>query len=190
MIARPWTYRVVRLSILVVLTALGAAAARPAAAGDLAKLDTSLKLIPADAAFYTSMLRNREQFEAIKNSKAWAKIMEMPVVQLGLLMYNAQVQSPGSGPAKLEAVLENPETRKVVDLLADMASDEIFVYGDKNVVGFLELVQNVTSAMRFEPAYLQITGKAEGRGRNLQGAVAISALVKDAKLIGVPNLVV
>ena len=58
---------VVRLDsrFLVALATLVAAAARPAAADDLAKLDTSLKLIPADAAFYSSMLRNREQFQAI-----------------------------------------------------------------------------------------------------------------------------
>jgi hypothetical protein len=189
MIARLWKNRFVRFSIFVVLTALAAAAARPAAAADLDKLDTSLKLIPADAAFYSSMLRNREQIEAIKNSKAWAKIMEMPVVQFGLLMYNAQAQSPGSGPAQLQAVLENPEMRKVIDLLAEMASDEIFVYGDKSFADFLQLVQDVSSATRFGPVVLQITGQAGGRSHELQGTAAISALAADVKLISVPNLV-
>jgi hypothetical protein len=189
MIARLWKNRFVRFSIFVMLTALATAAARPAAAADLDKLDTSLKLIPADAAFYSSMLRNREQVEAIKNSKAWAKIMEMPVVQFGLLMYNAQAQSPGSGPAQLQAVLENPEMRKVIDLLAEMASDEIFVYGDKSFADFLQLVQDVSSATRFGPVVLQITGQAGGRSHELQGTAAISALAADAKLISVPNLV-
>ena len=45
-----------------------------ARAGDLEKLDTSLKLIPADAAFYSSMLRNREQIEMFLQSKAFAKL--------------------------------------------------------------------------------------------------------------------
>jgi hypothetical protein len=191
MIARPWKYRFVRLSILVALTALGVAAARPAVAGDLAKLDTSLKLIPADAAFYSSMLRNREQFEAVKNSKAVAKIMQMPIVQMGLLMYNAQAQSPGSPLAQFEAALENPESRKIVDLLVDMVSDEVFVYGDKKFVDFVELFQIVNTAQSFGPMTAQITGETEGRSPGqLQGGAVLSALAKNTKLMGLPNVVV
>ena len=108
MIARHWNDRLIRLSIFAAVAAVGVLAARPAAAADLAKLDTSLKLIPADAAFYSSMLRNREQFEAIKNSNAWAKIMEMPVVQMGLFLYNAQVETPDSGPAQVGSRPEQP----------------------------------------------------------------------------------
>ena len=128
---------------------IGRAAPRPAAADDLAKLDTSLKLIPADAAFYSSMLRNREQFEAIKNSKAWAKIVELPVVQFGLAMYNMQVQSPDSIPAQMHAALEDSENRDTVDLLNEMVSDEVFVYGDKHVVDFVRLFQIVNTARSF-----------------------------------------
>jgi len=48
-------------------------------------------------------------------------------------MYDDLAQTPGSAPAQLEAALENSRTRKTVDLLADMASDEVFVYGDKKM---------------------------------------------------------
>ena len=166
MTARLGKYRTVRLSILAVVTALGMAAARPAVAGDLAKLDASLKLIPADAAFYTSTMHNREQFEAVKNSKAWAKVMEMPFVQFGLFMYNVQVQTPGTIPAQLAAVLENPDARKILDLLADMASDEVFVYGDKKVVDLVQLFQIVNTARNFGPLTVLANGGIEGRRRS------------------------
>ena len=123
----------------------------PSPAGELDKLDTSLKLIPDDAAFYSSMMRNREQFEAIAKSNAWAKIMEMPVVQMGLSLYNMQLANPDSSPAKIDAALKNPEMRKILDLLADMASDEVFVYGDKNFVDFMKLFQIVNGANSFGP---------------------------------------
>ena len=190
MFARQWNHRWVRFLVFVALVAFGMLAARPLAAADLAKLDTSLKLIPADAAFYSSMLRNREQFEAVKNSKAFAKIMEMPVVQMGLTMYNMQAQSPGTGPAKFEEALHNPETRKIIDLLADMAADEVFVYGDKNFVDFLELAQNLVGAMRYGPAVMQLTNKEHAKRRDMQASVAISALAENTKLIAVPNLVI
>jgi len=191
MTARRWKYRFVRLSIFVALTALVVAAARPVAAGDLAKLDTSLKLIPADAAFYSSMLRNREQFDAVKNSKALAKIMEMPVVQMGLMMYNAQVQTPGSIPAQLEAAIENPEGRKTVDLLTEMVSDEVFVYGDKKFVDFVRLFQIVNTAQSFGSMKAQIVGEDEGRSaQQIQAGAALSALARNVKLLGLPNIVI
>ena len=42
-----------------------------ARAQDLSKAAESLNLVPADAASYTVMLRNKEQIQAIANSKAW-----------------------------------------------------------------------------------------------------------------------
>jgi hypothetical protein len=191
MTARRLQYRLVGLSMFVALLALVAMAARPAVAGDLAKLDTSLKLIPADAAFYTSMLRNREQIEAIKKSKAWAKVVDMPVVQWALSMYNAQAQTPGSAPAQFEAALANPEGQKVVALLADMASDEIFVYGDKKFVDLVHLFQVVNAAQSFGPAMAHLNGQAEGRKpEQIQGGAVLEALAKNTKLIDLPNLVI
>ncbi len=190
MTTRWWTYRLARLSIFVVLAALLTAAARPAAAGDLTKLDTSLKLIPADAAFYACMLRNRQQFEAVKNSKAWAKIMEMPVVQFVLSMYNDQVQTPGTRPAQLQAALEDPENRDTFDLLADMVSGEVFVYSDKRFVDFARLLQIIDADQDFAWIKAQFSGENESRSAEQAEAEAtLSALARSGKLSGVPNVV-
>ena len=117
MVARHWNSRLARISVVALaLLAAGWLAGAVAAAGELDKLDTSLKLIPEDAAFYASMLRNREQFEAIRRSNAWAKIREMPVVQMGVSLYQMQLNSPGSRLALIQAKLQNPEVRKIVDL--------------------------------------------------------------------------
>jgi hypothetical protein len=178
------------IAVLASAVALGVQPAR-AEDGKLDKIDSSLKLIPEDAAFYSSMMRNREQFEAIRGSKAWAKIKAMPVVQMGLALYTSQAGEPVSVPGKIEIALKNPETRKIVDLLRDMASEEIFVYGDESFVDFLTLAQNLISAMRYGPMVLQLTGPNEGHNPDeLQGRVLMSALAQDIDLIGVPNLVV
>ncbi len=54
----------------------------------------SLDVVPADAAFYSALLRNREQYDAIVNSKAFAKIMELPYVKQGLQALEAQTGAP------------------------------------------------------------------------------------------------
>jgi hypothetical protein len=137
------------------------------------------------------MMRNREQFEAIRGSKAWTKIRDMPVVQMGLALYTSQADNPETVPGKIETVLKNPETRKIIDLLRDMASDEIFVYGDESFGDFLALAQNLAGAMRYGPMVMELTGQNKGHNPNeLQGRVLMSALAQDVDLIGVPNLVV
>jgi hypothetical protein len=169
----------------------GLLAVRPAAASELEKLDTSLKLIPADAAFYSSMLRNRQQVEAILHSRAWARLMKMPVVQMGLAMYEAQSQKPGSPAAQVRAVLENPQYRKAIDLVADMFSHDVFVYGDQSVVGFVDLLQQIVGTMRYGPMMMELTGRSrQYTPQQIQGMLLFSVLAENADLIKTPDLVI
>jgi hypothetical protein len=208
MIARYWSYRMVQFwALSLVLAATPCLAAdKPASdiatkgkvrgtgtraliAGDLDKLDTALKFAPADAAFCTSMLRNREQASAVRHSRAWAKIRQMPLVQMGLSLYAAQVSLPDSVPARIDAALHNPEVRKMLDLATDMVSDEVFVFGDKECIDFMGLLQDVNVAMSYGPILLQATDQTQGRAPNqLQAAMVISALARHADKIKVPGL--
>ena len=179
-----------RLSVLsIALVAAGWLVPHAAGAAELDKLDTSLKLVPEDAAFYSSMLRNREQFEAIVNSNAWAKIKEMPAVQMGMMFYNMQLSNPESVPSKLAEAVENPESRKIIDMLVDMASEEIFFYGDMSSADFLRLFQDVNAAQNYGTLLALTTGQAEDMNR-IKAGQAISALAEDVDLIAVPNLVI
>jgi hypothetical protein len=179
-----WTW----LLILALVALTGWVGPRTTAA-ELDKLDTALKLVPADAAFYSAMMRNREQLEAIAGSNAWAKLREMPVVQMGLMFYNMQLSTPESGPAKLQAALENPETRKILDLLADMASDEMFVYGDQSCVEFLGMLQEVNGASRFGPLVMMLTDIPGDDSRKNPQATAIISALADQDELAVPNMV-
>lgn len=159
-------------------------------AGELEKLDTSLRLVPEDAAFYSTMLRNREQVEIALESRAWARIMDMPVVKMGLAMFQAEAADPGSPAAQVMDVLQDPEKRKSLDLLADLGSHEIFMYGDQSVVESLELMQQMVGAMRFGPMSMELSG--EGRGKSpdqMQAAMLFSVLAENPDKIKVPSFV-
>ncbi len=176
---------------LIVLSAWQWAAVQPAAAGELDKLDTSLKLIPADAAFYSSMLRNREQVEAFLHSNAWEKIKSMPLVQMGLAMYNAQAQRQGSYIWQFQDKIQNPEVKKLINLAADMGSNEIFFYGGKNCNRFVELLQKIQSGMRYGGPILQANGKAEGLSPDkLNAKVILNTLITHQDLVELPNVLV
>ena len=81
-------------------------------AAETAALPATLQLVPDDAAFYDSMLRNREQVEAVASSRAWAKLKSMPVVQMGLALYNMQAAIPQSPPAKSWPRCKTPKFKK------------------------------------------------------------------------------
>ena len=93
--------------------ALGLWPAQAVRAGDLGKLDTSLKWIPADAASYTVWLRNREQLEAVLKSNAWAKLKALPAVQMALQMAQAELQKPENPLAQVLKLYDQPENRQL-----------------------------------------------------------------------------
>src|SRR5262245_45474289 len=55
--------------------------AQPAPAADSVLETSSLKYVPEDASFYWSRMRMREQVEAVINSRAVAKILDLPWIK-------------------------------------------------------------------------------------------------------------
>jgi hypothetical protein len=163
---------------------------RPLAAREAAKPGATLELVPDNAAFYSSMLRNRERFEAIAHSRAWAKFKAIPVVQMGWALYAMQAINPNSGVGKFNAALQDPEVRKTLAVLGDMMSEEVFCYGDASMVDFVDLSQRLVGAMRYGPTIVQLSGQGRDIPPNkLQGRILLSALVENLPLLKVPDVV-
>jgi hypothetical protein len=176
---------------LLVGLALSAAAQQPVQAESLDKLNTSLKWIPADAAFYSSMLRNREQVELAAKSKAWAKLKTMPSVQWLLSAADAQLNQPGGQLAPLRQMLDMPENRQLLDLLADMMSDEVFVYGDKDYVSCTALLMRVASTMRYGSIEAELRKKDGQQNQDeIQARLLLNVLSENLDDIKVPVTVV
>jgi hypothetical protein len=161
------------------------------AATELDKLDTSLKLIPEDAAFYSSILHGRELVEVIGHSNAWSKVVQLPFVQMGLGLYKNQLTLPSSNVAKFEAFRKSDDGQKLFRLLGEMASHEMFVYGDQSQTKFVELMQDLAAAVQspqvmYEEAIgrMMVPGSHDARARAM-----LETLARDLKLIGVPNVV-
>ena len=181
-----------RLGLLAAL-AVVMAVNRPAvirAASPVASLD----IVPDDAAFYSAMLRNREQFRAIANSKAWAKVQALPFYQMGLGLYQMQSANPGSPAGWLQAALNNPESRKSLDFLADIFSDEVFVYGGPSFNKFIELYQGVYGNLQMSGFQAGLKAAREGKeppkSDEMQARVLVQALTSQVDNIAFPDLVI
>ena len=175
---------------VVLLGALAGCAflAAPARAADPNDAQTSLKLIPADAAFYSTMLRNREQYEAVANSRAWAKLWSLPAVQQAWAAFQ---QNSKTQLDELRRIFDTDDNKDLLALLGDASSDEIFVYGDDTWVGFLDLYQQASAASQSQPVIAQLGGTAGGRSEaELQTRAFLSVLAANPNLIKVPNIVI
>ncbi len=174
--------------VAAVLVGMGFAP-RQAAAGDLAQLDSSLKLVPADVAMYSAMLRGREQVEAVLDSRAWDKLKNMAVVQMGLGFYNLQAANPDSPVGQFQAALERPEVKEVLALVADMFSNEVFFYGDDTTVDTIEILQEMMGAVRYGPAMMRLSGENSFDEQEIQAAMALGVVADNADRLAVPNFV-
>jgi hypothetical protein len=130
-----------RKKILLAAALLSAFALPNSARAEDKKIDSSLDLIPADAAFYGAMLRTRERVDAVANSKTWARLSKMPYFQMGLSMLKQQYEHSDDF-ADIRQSLAQPENRDLLSLLTDAVSTEIFCYGGGNWVGFIDLLQS------------------------------------------------
>ena len=84
------------------------------AADEAPKFGNALDWVPADAAMFSSSLRLKEQVEIVANSKAWAKLKEIPVVQQGIL--GAQLYY-GMMATELNQTIQKPENQQLIDLV-------------------------------------------------------------------------
>ena len=112
----------------------------------IAEQPASLRLVPADASFYTCTAHLREQFDALMASRAVAKLRQMPIVQMGLAMAQAEWNDRNGDYADFKALVEQPENKQLVELLIDAVSHEVFMYGDEGYADLLAMLQDFNRA--------------------------------------------
>lgn len=170
-------------------SALTATEVQIAVAGDPGGLPASLELAPRDAAFYWAMLRGREQIEIIGRSKAWAKLKEMPVVQEALRQYEAAAARGEEPAARVEAARKNPQIAEILATLADMFGDEVFVFGGRGWTDGVDLIQELTSAVRYAGMIAELGGSEES-AEQAQARAALEVLASRLDAIRVPATII
>ena len=82
---------------------------RQTRAADLAEQAHSLRSVPADAAYYSASLRLKEQLDIFLESKAYAKLLQIPLIQFAKMTVESQwQQSPLPGVKEFREYFESP----------------------------------------------------------------------------------
>lgn len=135
-----------RIVVVAAAAIVFAAMASHGLAADVA--DTSLAVIPSDAAFVSSTLRLREQYDRVTASNAFAAIRKLPAVAKFLGSLEEQQSQPGSPLSILDTFMQLPENQQAVEVLQDMVATDTFVYGDASWVALMELLMKVQRAQQ------------------------------------------
>ncbi len=153
--------------------------------------DNSLQLVPADAGFYSAMLRNKEQVDRLINSKAFQAVWNLPQVQTGWKKFQEEYNKESGDLARFRQVLQSPRGQEVVAVLTEAVSDEIFLYGSDAIGDTLKLAMTVGNGLQFGPLKALLQGQAGGLDpEKLQTYFILKALADNLNLIKVPDLVI
>ena len=110
--------------------------------------DLGIGLIPDDAAFVSSTLRGREQYDRIVESNAFASLKELKSVAKALDEFAKQQTQPGNPMAIAMMMMQMPDNQEAIDLLKDMVATDTFVFGSSSWVTVSKLVKTIQSAQR------------------------------------------
>ena len=127
--------------------------------GEDLKTTTSLRFVPADAGFYMSSMRLEEQYNKFIKSRAYDRLYNMPSVQLGLNLLQAQYRSKTFAP--LRDFLKKKANKDLVDLLQDAGTQEIFAYSDPALIESFALIQEISNDVRFAQMRAGIAGEED-----------------------------
>jgi hypothetical protein len=168
--------------ILLTLVAICLSATRSPAA-ELVEQARSLRMVPADAAVYSVSLRIKEQFDILLESEAFDRLMEIPVIQMIKMQATFQWQAATLPQvAQVKEYIESPEGKEAIELLKEMFSEEMFLYGGADVAAALDLFMELNSLQR-------TAGMEAAANEEDAGEVMNANLMKLADKFEVPSLV-
>ena len=121
---------------------------RAAAAPPAGLAGSGVATVPADAAFFSSALRLKDQFDRFLASNAFARLRGLPAIARGFDSWEEQRDMPGSPVSMALTFLELPENEQAVELLADMVATDTFLYGEPSCIKLVKLVRVLQAAQQ------------------------------------------
>ncbi len=131
-----------------VTTASPAISAEPAA--------KSLAMVPENASLYAASLRNAEQVERFVDSNFWKQIRQWELIEQLQSQIMMQLQQPGGGWQQYSEFTSQPENQQLIQVLKEMVSEEVFCYGNAEMVTTINLGKKIENTLRYGPMLHQL----------------------------------
>jgi len=115
--------------------------------------DTSLSFAPAETSFFVSMLRNREQYDRLVQTKAFEKLRSLPFVRAAVAQIKEQMEEQG-----IADFFDEAENQQLLSVLCDALSDEVFVFSDDRFAVWISAMNQVGNTMNMARLKAMQTG--------------------------------
>jgi len=132
-------------------------------------------------AFYSASFRLAEQVEAVAKSRAFARVLGLPLVQQLL----AQARSHPLYEPALQQIRENPLVRDGLKLAGDAFSTEVFVWGGEPCISLQRAVQSVYLSLILA-GVREETSRGDSKERPAK--LVIAAVLENEKALRFPPL--
>ncbi|MGL4550190.1 MAG: hypothetical protein ACRC33_03295, partial [Gemmataceae bacterium] len=177
-----------RAPLAALLLTLAAVCCRPAQADEAARpaKDSSLSLVPADAAFYTAGLRWKEQAERFTRSRAYKALRALPTVKKAYDEAMKGAKAEGGPYAMLDKFGKSDLGKDLFQIAHEAVSDEAFLFGGAGWLDFFRVLAAVNQAQTVGTYGALLTG---GNPNSGQGREILRALTKNKGMIKVPDMV-
>lgn len=149
---------------------------------------TSLRFVPADAAFFRACLRNEEQLHALLNSRAVQRLKETPSMAQWLDSWHAWWNDPNRGG--LRQWLEQPENRELVNFARDALAHEAFWYGDASFADLVDLSAHANQASTSAQLAALRQGRSLADSERIAAHTALRILADNPDRLRVPATVI
>lgn len=131
------------------------------------KPQTGLSLVPADAAGFAALLRNREQVELFYKSNAYRTLRDLPAVKEA---YKKAMDNLGegkeSGPlAMFRKWRQAKENKELLAVLTQAVSDEVFVYLGADWLDQIKVLNGMNSAGQTGMFQAMLSGENPNKGQ-------------------------
>jgi hypothetical protein len=171
-------------ALAILLCSSFAVSAEPALSG--------VEMVPADAAFFSSSLRLKQQYEMVRDSNAMKAILDLPAVKMGLDQLEDMQSMPGSPLSMASTFLELPDNKQAVELLTDMMSHDTFVYGEPSCIKFTKVlmaIQRANQMSSLSQAVAESDGDDVSLGEDAAARLLFQALADHIDDLVLPDIV-
>lgn len=173
------------------LTPFAAAAALLVAGSPARAADpppTAADKVPADVDYFRSTLRMGETVKTLAGTRAWKQIWTDPDVEQGWQKLVAQYVAGEGGFGPIKQFLADPANAELPGLLADVFSNEVFLYVGPGAGDAVTLFRDVVGSAG--PSATLLQGPNPADADRVRARFVLGALTESADRIKGPDLVI
>jgi hypothetical protein len=171
---------------LAVVMLVGTALPQRAVSEEL-KTGTALRWVPASAAFFSTSLRIKEQWQMFASTKACAKLKSLPIVQMAHAQIKNALENGNDDMKQAKEFWLSPSNKGLRELMLDCVSHEIFMFGDDSFAKSFSMLNQM--GQQVNSLQWKMIGKTESEREAALSEEVLKLLKDNLAEVNAPRMV-